>query len=74
VQKTNSPITFTCPGCKENFEFDPIEEYQFVPCPICGIDLITIRKGQKLMLKFFEFKQNETSLMVEKSEVTIVES
>jgi Zn finger protein HypA/HybF involved in hydrogenase expression len=74
MEKMNTSITFTCPGCKETFEFDPVGEYQLVPCPICGIDLITIRKGQTLLLESFEFYQNETPRLVELSEVTTVES
>lgn len=74
MEKLSTPITFTCPGCKENFEFDPVGEYQFVPCPICGIDFMTIRKGQTLLLESFDFDPNETSHIVELSEVTTVES
>ena len=74
MQKINGSITFTCPGCKETFEFDCVGEYQFVPCPICGIDLITIRKGQTLKLEYFEFNPNEPSYVVDLSEVTMVES
>jgi hypothetical protein len=55
MQKFEPTITFTCPGCKETFEFDMVEEYQLVPCPLCGIDYITIRKNQTLLLKCFEF-------------------
>jgi Zn finger protein HypA/HybF involved in hydrogenase expression len=74
MQKINSSITFTCPGCKETFEFYRVGEYQFVPCPICGIDLMTTRKGQTLQLEPFEFNPNEPSYMVDLSEVTSVES
>ena len=70
----NTSITFTCPGCKETFEFDPVDEYQLVSCPICGIDFMTVRKGQTLLLEPFEFNPNETSRLVELSEVTMVES
>ena len=72
--QTNSSINFTCPRCKETFEFDAVGEYQLVPCPICGIDLMTIRKGQALLLDYFDFCQNETTRLVELSEVTTVES
>jgi Zn finger protein HypA/HybF involved in hydrogenase expression len=74
MQKIDSSISFTCPGCKENFEFDCVEEYQFVPCPICGISLMTIRRGQKLQLESFEFNPNDPGCMVDLSEVTTVES
>jgi len=57
MQKTSCSLTFKCPGCKETFEFDPVGEYQIVPCPICGIELMTIRKGQKLQLEPFELNQ-----------------
>ncbi len=74
MEKMNTPITFTCPGCKENFDFDPVGEYQLVPCPICGIDLMTIRKGQTLLLETFKFYPDETSRIIEQSEVSTVES
>ena len=74
MQKINGSITFTCPGCKETFEFDPVDEYQLVSCPICGIDFMTIRKGETLLLESFEFNPNETSYLVDLSEVTMVES
>jgi Zn finger protein HypA/HybF involved in hydrogenase expression len=57
MQKISSSITFTGPGCKETFEFDHVGEFQFVPCPICGTEFMTIQKGQELLLKPFEFKQ-----------------
>jgi Zn finger protein HypA/HybF involved in hydrogenase expression len=50
-----TPIVFTCPDCKETFEFDNVGEYQLVPCPICGIDYITIKKGPALLLECFDF-------------------
>ncbi len=74
MQKINSSIIFTCPGCKETFEFDLVDEYQLVSCPICGTDFMTIRKGQTLLLVSFEFNPNETSHPVELSEVTMVAS
>ncbi len=74
MEKMNTSITFTCPGCKETFEFDPVDEYQLVSCPICGIDFMTVRKGQTLLLESFEFNPNETSRLVDLSEVTMVES
>jgi Zn finger protein HypA/HybF involved in hydrogenase expression len=74
MQKINGSITFTCPGCKETFEFDPVDEYQLVSCPICGINFITIRKGGTLLLESFEFEANEKCRLVDLSEVTMVES
>ncbi len=64
-------MTFTCPGCKESFEFDSIGEYELVPCPVCGIDFMTVRKNQALMLEAFEVNretpkiENTTTLLVE---------
>ncbi|MGA3290015.1 MAG: hypothetical protein ABSD42_07255 [Candidatus Bathyarchaeia archaeon] len=60
MEKMNTSITITCPGIKEIFEFDSVGEYQLVSCPICGIDFMTVRKGQSLLLKSFEFNPNET--------------
>ena len=74
MQTRNSSINFACQRCKESFEFDPVGEYQLVPCPIYGIDLMTIRKGQTVLLETFEFNPNETPLLVEQNEVTTVES
>ncbi len=74
MQKLNTSITFTCPGCKETFEFDPVDEYQLVSCPICGVNFMTFRKGQALLLEYFEFNQIERAHPLELSEVTIVES
>jgi Zn finger protein HypA/HybF involved in hydrogenase expression len=47
-------ILFLCPQCNENFEFDSIGENEFVPCPICGTDNVTVKKGNKIMLEAFE--------------------
>ena len=44
-------ILFHCPQCNENFEFDAIGEHEFVPCPICGTDNVTVKKGNKIMLE-----------------------
>jgi Zn finger protein HypA/HybF involved in hydrogenase expression len=57
MQKISDSLTFRCPGCKETFEFDPVDEYQLVPCPICGIELMTIRKNQALQLEPFVFNE-----------------
>jgi Zn finger protein HypA/HybF involved in hydrogenase expression len=71
MQKINSSINFTCPECKETSEFDHVGENQLVTCPICGIEFMTVRKGQALLLEPFEFNpkkpdtQNETARLVE---------
>jgi Zn finger protein HypA/HybF involved in hydrogenase expression len=55
MEKTENSMKFLCPSCRETFEFDSIGEYQLVPCPICGIQYITVRKNQKIQLQTFEF-------------------
>jgi predicted RNA-binding Zn-ribbon protein involved in translation (DUF1610 family) len=71
TRKINATLMFNCPECGENFEFDDVGEYELVPCPICGIDFMTVRKGQKLLLEAFPFKteipkaQSALSLLVE---------
>ncbi len=57
MQKT-STLKFTCPGCKETFEFDIVGEYEFVPCPVCGANCMTVKKGKTLMLEAFRFVQD----------------
>jgi len=57
MQRISGSLTFKCSGCEETFEFDSVDEYQLVPCPICGIELMTIRKKQALQLEPFEFTQ-----------------
>jgi Zn finger protein HypA/HybF involved in hydrogenase expression len=57
MEKKGTSLTFSCPKCKATFEFDFVDEYQYVPCPICGIELMTIRKDQTLLLEPFEFDQ-----------------
>jgi Zn finger protein HypA/HybF involved in hydrogenase expression len=47
-------ILFHCPQCNENFEFDHIGEGEFVPCPICGANHITVKVGGKLKLEALE--------------------
>jgi Zn finger protein HypA/HybF involved in hydrogenase expression len=51
MQRIDSSITFTCPRCRETFKFDHSGEYELAPCPICGTEFITIRKGQALLLE-----------------------
>lgn len=48
-------LIFTCPGCKESFEFDDVGEYEFVPCPVCGANNMTVKTGQTIMLQAFSF-------------------
>jgi Zn finger protein HypA/HybF involved in hydrogenase expression len=57
MQKMIASITFTCPQCNRKFEFDAVGENEFVPCPICGTDFLTVKKGNKLMLESFEQNQ-----------------
>ncbi|MCW4005503.1 MAG: hypothetical protein NWF04_02730 [Candidatus Bathyarchaeota archaeon] len=52
----NASVKFQCPTCKAVFEFDCIGEHEFVPCPICGNDFKTAKKGKRLVLEPFEFK------------------
>lgn len=74
MEKTETLVVFTCRGCRETFEFDPVGEHQFVPFPICRIHLITVRRDQTPLLESFDFNLNETSLMIETCEVTTFES
>ena len=60
--KNNTTLKFTCPGCKETFEFDQVGEYEFVPCPICGANYMTVKKGQTLMLEAFRFSPDNTQI------------
>jgi len=71
MEKRDGSITFSCPGWGETFQFDDAGKDQFVPCQICGIEFITVRKGETLPLELFEFNQknpdmqNETTRPVE---------
>lgn len=56
MQKFETPLTFVCPVCKGSFQFDQVEEYQLVPCPICGVDFITVRRDQKIVLEYTELE------------------
>jgi Zn finger protein HypA/HybF involved in hydrogenase expression len=51
---TDASILFSCPQCNEDFEFDAIGEGEFVPCPICGTDFVTVKAGRRLMLEALE--------------------
>ena len=57
MKKMIATILFTCPGCQANFEFDAIGENEFVPCPICGTDNVTVKKGNKVVLENFDQTQ-----------------
>ena len=47
-------ILFHCTQCNSNFEFDAIGEGEFVPCPVCGTEHVSVKKGGKLMLETLE--------------------
>jgi Zn finger protein HypA/HybF involved in hydrogenase expression len=57
MKKSDASIVFTCAGCHSSFEFDDVGENEFVPCPICGTDHMTIKKGKKLILETFDLAQ-----------------
>lgn len=57
MKKIAASILFHCPQCNVNFEFDHVGEHEFVPCPICGTDFFTVKKGNKLTLALFEHTQ-----------------
>jgi Zn finger protein HypA/HybF involved in hydrogenase expression len=61
MKKISESIIFLCPGCKETFEFDPIGEHEFVPCPMCGTEFMTVKKGQTMQLELFEFDLTESA-------------
>lgn len=63
---TIASIMLTCPQCNGKFEFDAVGEYEFVPCPICGTNCVTVKKGNKLILECFEQNQmpKEPAIMV----------
>lgn len=54
MKKLAGPILLHCPQCKESFEFDAIGENEFVPCPICGTQFVTAKKGGKVTLEALE--------------------
>jgi Zn finger protein HypA/HybF involved in hydrogenase expression len=47
-------ILFTCPQCNANFEFDAVGENEFVSCPVCESNNVTVKKGGKVILAEFE--------------------
>jgi len=57
MQNITASILFRCPECHDSFEFDTVGEYEFVPCPICGANCVTVKKGGKLTLKSFRESQ-----------------
>ncbi len=62
MEISNETIIFLCPGCLKGFEFDLVGEHQLVACPLCGIEFITVKKGQTLLLESFEVNQIENSI------------
>lgn len=69
MQKIETTITFTCPECRETFEFDMVGEYQLVPCPFCGTNCITVKRGESMLLKCFDFSTENPS---EETEAALV--
>jgi Zn finger protein HypA/HybF involved in hydrogenase expression len=68
MKKTSNSLTFRCPACEETFEFDDVGEFELVPCPVCGVDFMTIRKGKTLQLECLDFNTkilSATSVMIE---------
>ncbi len=47
-------ILFHCPQCKEHFEFDHVGDGEFVSCPICETDYVTVKVGDKIKLEAAE--------------------
>lgn len=47
-------ILFHCPQCNANFEFDAVNQHEYVPCPICGTQFVTVKDGNKLKLEALE--------------------
>ncbi len=56
--KNSASILFRCPQCRERFEFDLIGEFEFVSCPVCETNCVTVKKGNKLQLQTFSESQN----------------
>jgi Zn finger protein HypA/HybF involved in hydrogenase expression len=54
MKKPLHAIVFKCPTCHETFEFDAVGEHEYVACPLCGMDYVTVKKGGKLKLEPFE--------------------
>lgn len=63
MEISTETIVFSCPGCMKSFEFDLVGEHQLIMCPLCGIEFITVKKGQTLQLESFEFNQNENAVL-----------
>ncbi len=47
-------ILFHCPQCNANFEFDAVGENELVPCPVCGTEHVTVKRGNRLTLVALE--------------------
>ena len=62
MERKDAPMTFFCPGCKESFQLNDVSKDQFMPCPICGIELLVIKKDQDLIPEplGFDLKNPET--------------
>ena len=52
--KQMKTLKFTCPDCHASFEFDSVGENEFVPCPVCGTNCVTIKKCGKIQLQIFD--------------------
>ena len=63
MEISNETIVFSCPGCRKSFEFDLVGEHQFISCPLCGIEFITVKNGQTLLLEQFDFSQIENAVL-----------
>ena len=50
----SASILFYCPQCKENFEFDTVGKNEFVQCPVCGTEYVTVQSGNRLKLESIE--------------------
>jgi lysine biosynthesis protein LysW len=62
LKKKPASMLFRCPECKETFEFDKVEENEFVPCPVCGTDYFTVKRNGKVTLQNFEETQEPAIL------------
>jgi len=54
MKTSKASILFTFPLCNANFEFDTIGENEFVSCPVCGTECVTIKKSGKIVLRNFD--------------------
>jgi len=71
MERKDAPMTFFCPRCRESVQLNDVNKDQFVPFPICGIELLVIKKNQDLLLEPLGFDlenpeiQNKTTCVVE---------